>query len=548
MFGNLVKKLYDSVSNAPKSIRKAAMTFGFAVALTAATIGFKPKDAGVTLEDYVSPSSTVVVSEEERNPEVSEESKPATYKVKAGDTFFGIAMISNISIERLMRNNPHIVDKNRINADETTVFLNQPPEKKTYTVQRGDTLIEICNKQGFGPYNRVAEMNDIKDPNKIKPGQEITAYVVNPAKTSGQNQVNVVKPASGQKSIASVQKPAHREHAKAIAPAQNPIYEQEAKTAPQVDSQKETSTLTFYDARSYVRGIVQEAGMKEWKQDLRKTRIVVHHTGEGIFTRLKITKTPKKTLEDAVRQTIKMSEKYGIKNSGSPYHFIVNRNGSVTYAADITTRPNGAYEKNTGSFQASFAGNMDVTAPTQKQYEAFAKLVVHLKQRGYGTEIITHQQSNGPSRFTACPGKFYDQKKVDELVESYSKKNVTLEERSFDENMAKAKYREIASSVKERMMLVYKQIKNSKVAQEKLAYARNPILLLRQYVEKLYTAQGFNINLAETKRLVQTLVQHYLPHLMPEEQYAKVDNVVPFARPERMYERPVMAKPLQKAA
>lgn len=99
-----------------------------------------------------------------------------TYTVKSGDTLSGIAAQFGTSWQNL-RDINGLPDANKIYPGQVLKVPGgspapQPAPSQTYTVQRGDTLSGIASRHGTS-YQRLAQINNIADPNKIFPGQVI---------------------------------------------------------------------------------------------------------------------------------------------------------------------------------------------------------------------------------------------------------------------------------------------------------------------------------------------------------------------------------------
>lgn len=100
-----------------------------------------------------------------------------TYTVKSGDTLSGIAAQFSTSWQNLQAING-LPDANKIYPGQVLkVPGGSPapapaPAAQTYTVKSGDTLSGIAAKYGTS-YQRLAQINNIPDVNKIYPGQVI---------------------------------------------------------------------------------------------------------------------------------------------------------------------------------------------------------------------------------------------------------------------------------------------------------------------------------------------------------------------------------------
>ena len=95
------------------------------------------------------------------------------YTVKAGDTLSGIAAKFGTTYQELAKING-IADPNKIYPGQVLKLNGSVAAPKapsiTYTVKAGDTLSGIAMKFGT-TYQRIAQINGIKDLNKIYPGQ-----------------------------------------------------------------------------------------------------------------------------------------------------------------------------------------------------------------------------------------------------------------------------------------------------------------------------------------------------------------------------------------
>jgi LysM repeat protein len=110
--------------------------------------------------------------------------KPAagvrSYVIKAGDTLSGIANRFGTTWQRLQQLNG-IRDANRINAGQSILIdvaapapapAAKPAAAATYTVRKGDTLSGIAATH-HTTWQALAAKNNIKNPNLIHPGQTI---------------------------------------------------------------------------------------------------------------------------------------------------------------------------------------------------------------------------------------------------------------------------------------------------------------------------------------------------------------------------------------
>lgn len=85
-------------------------------------------------------------------------------------------------LEKLKNTKPSTPAKTTTPAKKPSAPAKKPapaktPKYKTVTVKKGDTLSELTQRYGKGgkksAYMETAKFNNIKDPNKIKPGQKI---------------------------------------------------------------------------------------------------------------------------------------------------------------------------------------------------------------------------------------------------------------------------------------------------------------------------------------------------------------------------------------
>lgn len=95
-----------------------------------------------------------------------------TYTVKAGDTLSGIASKFGTTYKELARING-IADPNKIYAGQVLKLSGaQGSGASFYTVRSGDTLSGIAKANGTS-WQTLQAINNIKDPNRIYPGQQI---------------------------------------------------------------------------------------------------------------------------------------------------------------------------------------------------------------------------------------------------------------------------------------------------------------------------------------------------------------------------------------
>jgi spore coat assembly protein SafA len=100
-----------------------------------------------------------------------------TYTVQKGDTLFLIAKRFGVPLDALIRANPQIKDPNLIFPGDVVFIPQVPgppgPPKQTYTVQKGDTLFLIAKRFGVALDALIRANPQIKDPNMIFPGDVI---------------------------------------------------------------------------------------------------------------------------------------------------------------------------------------------------------------------------------------------------------------------------------------------------------------------------------------------------------------------------------------
>jgi len=97
--------------------------------------------------------------------------KEIIYTVKKGDTLSGIANKYGTTVNKLVEinniSNPNLIypgQKIKVNGSATQVI--------TYTIKKGDTLSEIAKKYNT-TVDKLVKDNNIKDKNKIYPGQKL---------------------------------------------------------------------------------------------------------------------------------------------------------------------------------------------------------------------------------------------------------------------------------------------------------------------------------------------------------------------------------------
>ena len=102
------------------------------------------------------------------------------YVVQKGDTLSLIAKKFGVTLDALIAANPQIKDPNKIVPGDVINIPKAPkppippkPPVKEYVVQKGDTLFLIAKKFGVTLNALIAANPQIKDPNKISPGDVI---------------------------------------------------------------------------------------------------------------------------------------------------------------------------------------------------------------------------------------------------------------------------------------------------------------------------------------------------------------------------------------
>lgn len=118
-------------------------------------------------------NDTPVTPKVENKPATNENANGyVTYTVKTGDTLSKIASKYGTTYQ-LLANYNGISDPNKVYVNQTIkIPTNSKTTPQTYTVKAGDTLGDIAKKYGT-TVNKIAEDNNIKDPNKIYVGQKL---------------------------------------------------------------------------------------------------------------------------------------------------------------------------------------------------------------------------------------------------------------------------------------------------------------------------------------------------------------------------------------
>ena len=118
-------------------------------------------------------------------PESCPEGFKRRYTVERGDTMFLIARRFDIELSRLIQANPHIEDPARLNVGDVLCVPGDPdfqcpPGTDTYTVQSGDTMIDIARRFGVTLEALIGNNPQIENPNLIFPGDVICIPIGRP--------------------------------------------------------------------------------------------------------------------------------------------------------------------------------------------------------------------------------------------------------------------------------------------------------------------------------------------------------------------------------
>src|SRR5699024_615312 len=96
------------------------------------------------------------------------------YIVEKGDTLWLIAKRFGVSLEELIRANPQIKDPNKIYpGNRINIPLPSEGGMSVYTVRPGDTMWLIAKKFGISLERLLKANPQIKDPDRIDVGQRI---------------------------------------------------------------------------------------------------------------------------------------------------------------------------------------------------------------------------------------------------------------------------------------------------------------------------------------------------------------------------------------
>ncbi len=102
---------------------------------------------------------------------MKETKKEIVYVVKKGDTLSGIASKYGTTYQDLAKYN-NITNPNLIRVGQVIKIGVYKTKELIYTVKKGDTLINIAKKYNTN-YKKIANDNNIKNPNLIYPGQKL---------------------------------------------------------------------------------------------------------------------------------------------------------------------------------------------------------------------------------------------------------------------------------------------------------------------------------------------------------------------------------------
>ena len=106
------------------------------------------------------------------------EPEKKTYTVQKGDTLGAIAQRFGVSLPSLLQANPEITNPNVIYIGQRITLPGTGPSHNTqsqkYTVKPGDTLSGIAQKFGVGLQSLRQANPQVSDPNMIYPGQVLT--------------------------------------------------------------------------------------------------------------------------------------------------------------------------------------------------------------------------------------------------------------------------------------------------------------------------------------------------------------------------------------
>lgn len=128
---------------------------------------------GISNQNLIYPGQRLIIAKSTANIQT----KYMSYRIKKGDTLWGIANKYNTTVNELANIN-RIINVNRIYINQVIrIPVNISIGEYDcghciYTVRRGDTLSTIANRFGKN-INEIAELNDIKNVNYIYVGQKL---------------------------------------------------------------------------------------------------------------------------------------------------------------------------------------------------------------------------------------------------------------------------------------------------------------------------------------------------------------------------------------
>lgn len=124
------------------------------------------------------------------------------YEVKPGDTLSAIASRHGVSLQRILANN-EIANPNLIFPGQDIVIPGEGGgAARTHTVARGETLAKIAQRYEAS-LSRLAEVNDLSDPNLIRIGQKLTIPGAGGASSAGSTAFHIVRAGETLSSIAA---------------------------------------------------------------------------------------------------------------------------------------------------------------------------------------------------------------------------------------------------------------------------------------------------------------------------------------------------------